>query len=164
MIDVDIGEEKKPDDLTGMNPEAAKDYILQFITTLKITEKQLEELKPEERKWEGRVALAGEKNEAGLQKEAQNELEKIKTKRLSLEGEAAELKTQIENMRRQIPGLAARQRSIDPDLLEQELLIALGRMPGDEKIAAADREFAKLEKERATHDALEALKAKMKEM
>jgi phage shock protein A len=159
---IDTGEEKKPDDLTGMGPAAAKDYILQFITTLKLTEKQLEELKTEERKWEGRVALAEEKNEAGLRVEAQNALEKINAKHLTLEGEASELKTQIENMRRQIPLLASRQRSIDPDLLEQELLIALGRMPGDEEIAAADREFAKLEKEKSAQDALEALKAKMK--
>jgi phage shock protein A len=139
------------------------DYILQYIATLKLTEKQIEELKIEERKWESRAALAGEKNEADLQREAQNEAEKVKAKRLTLEGEVSELKSQIENMRRQIPGLAARQRSIDPDLLEQELLIALGRMPGDEKIAATDREFSKLEKEKSAQDALEALKAKMKD-
>ncbi|AEF81078.1 PspA/IM30 family protein [Leadbettera azotonutricia] len=162
MIDIGTEEEKKPDDLTGMEPLAAKDYILQFITTLKLTEKQSEELESEERKWESRVSLASEKNEEALQKEARNELERVKAKRLTLKEEIAELGTQIENMRSQLPFLAARQRSIDPDLLEQELLIALGHMPGDEKIAATDREFSKLEKEKSAQDALEELKARMK--
>jgi len=62
-------------------------------------------------------------------------------------------------MRRQLPGLAARERSIDPDLLEQELLMALGQT-GEE--AGTERAFQKLEKEKSADEALDALKARMK--
>jgi hypothetical protein len=59
--------------------------------------------------------------------------------------------------------LAARERSIDTDLLEQELLIANGRMPGDEEKARSERAFDKLETEAAAEAALAKLKAKMAE-
>jgi hypothetical protein len=78
-----------------------------------------------------------------------------------LAAEAAGLRESIERMRRQLPGLAARQRSIDPDLLEQEMLIALGRNPGDEAAVGLERKMAGLEKTAGAADALAALKAKM---
>ena len=61
-------------------------------------------------------------------------------------------------MRRQLPGLAARERSVDPDLLEQELLMALGRSSEE---AAAEKAFQELEKEDSAEAALQVLKAKM---
>jgi phage shock protein A len=153
--------EKKIDDLSGMEAAAAKDYILQFVSTLKLTEKEIAVLVEELGKWRGRVDLARGKSAEDLAAEAEKEVQRITEKKTVLEDEAAVLKAQIENMRQQLPGLAARQRSIDPDLLEQELLIAMGRMPGTENEAAADRAFEALEKEQAADDALEALKTKM---
>ena len=76
-----------------------------------------------------------------------------------LREEEISLKNGIADMRRQLPGLAARERSVDPDLLEQELLMALGQT---EEEAATERAFKKLEKENAADAALEALKSKMK--
>ena len=64
-------------------------------------------------------------------------------------------------MRAQIPALAARERNVDPDLLEQELLIAAGYNPWDEGVAGADRQFRDLEKEDGAEEALRALKAMM---
>ena len=64
-------------------------------------------------------------------------------------------------MRRQIPLLAARERSIDPDLLEQELLMTLGNMPGDEEKVRAERQFREMEKAQSADAALDELKAKM---
>jgi phage shock protein A len=153
--------EKEIDDLSGMEAAAAKDYILQFVSTLKLTEKEIAALAEDQYKWRGRVDLARGKGVEDLAAEAEKEVQRIAEKQATLENEAAVLKAQIENMRRQLPGLAARQRSIDPDLLEQELLIAMGRMPGTEKEAATDRAFETLEKEQAADDALEALKTKM---
>ena len=75
--------------------------------------------------------------------------------------EADELRSGVERMRRQLPGLEARRRTIDPDLLEQELLIAAGRMPGDEGAAETERRLAELEKSSGADAALEELKAKM---
>jgi phage shock protein A len=150
-----------PADLNGMNAADAREYILQFISTLKLTEKRLEEAEAALTKWKGRVELARIKGALDLAAEAEEEAKKQETLRDDLQAETAELQSQIERMRKQLPGLAARERSIDPDLLEQELLIAAGRMPGEEKQAETDRLFSKLEKDQAADAALEALKAKL---
>jgi phage shock protein A len=145
-----------------MDPAAAKEYILQYVSVLKVTENEIAALTEERAKWEGRANLARSKGAEDLAAEAEKELQRTGEKKSSLENEAALLKAQIENMRRQFPALASRQRSIDPDLLEQELLMAAGFMPGGEQKAAADRAFEQLEKEKAAEDALEALKIKMR--
>ncbi|GHU93441.1 hypothetical protein FACS189479_04820 [Spirochaetia bacterium] len=161
MADSSPAPERDPSDLTGMNVADAKEYILQFISTLKLTEKKIHDLEGELARWNSRIELAKSRGAADLALEAENQAEKIRTQQAALTGEAAELKIQIEKMRKQLPGLAARERSIDPDLLEQELLIAAGRMPGEEKQAETDRLFSKLEKDQAAEAALEALKAKI---
>jgi phage shock protein A len=157
-----LADEKRPDDLSGMDPAAAREYTLQYVSVLKLTEKEIASLSEELAKWEGRVNLARSRGAGDLAAEAEKEALRIGEKKAFLENEAAALKAQIESMRRQLPGLAARRRSVDTDLLEQELLMAAGRMPGDEKEAAADRAFEELEKEKAAGDALEALKLKMR--
>jgi hypothetical protein len=61
-------------------------------------------------------------------------------------------------MRRQLPGLAARERSVDPDLLEQEFKILLGEeLGGGNEEKQVERKFDNLNADTA----LEALKAKM---
>jgi phage shock protein A len=146
-------------DLTGMNAAEAKEYILNFITTLKLTEKEIGGLEEEAAKWKSRVDLARSKGMEGILAEAEREAERVNTKLAGLREEARSLKDSIADMRRQLPGLAARERSIDPDLLEQELLMALGIT---EEEADTERAFKKLEKENAADSALEALKAKLK--
>jgi phage shock protein A len=152
---------KNPADLTGMNAADAKEYILQFISTLKLTEKKIQGLDGELTRWNSRIELAKSRGAVDLARDAEGEAEKIRGQQAVLAGEAAELKAQIEKMRLQMPSLAARERSIDPDLLEQELLIAAGRLPGEEKQAETDRLFSKLEKDSSAEAALKALKAKM---
>jgi phage shock protein A len=153
--------EKKPEDLTGMDAASAREYILHFITTLKLTEKKIQEMDAELIKWNSRISLARDQGNADLVLEAEKAAGEIKGRRDQMIGEAAELKGQIELMRKQIPGLAARERSIDPDLLEQELLIATGRLPGDEEKAKTDRLFRDIEQKNSADTALEALKEKM---
>jgi phage shock protein A len=138
----------------------SREYIFALITTLKLTEKEICSLENEAAKWKNRTALARSRGIADLLAEAEREAERINTKLAALKEEERSLRDNIETMRRQLPGLAARERSIDPDLLEQELLMALGR---DEKESEIDRAFEKLEKESAADAALEALKDKMKE-
>ena len=148
------------DMLAGMSAASAKEYIFGFIATLKLTEKEIFSLEEEAAKWKGRVDLARSRGANELLAEAEKEAERINARLTALRVEAESLKSSIDFMRRQIPGLAARERSIDPDLLEQELLIALGRT---EEEAETDRSFRHLEKESAADAALEALKAKLKE-
>ena len=149
-----------PVNLTGMKAAEAKEYIHAFIATLKLTEKQIYTLEDEAAKWKGRIELARSKGMEELVAEAEREAEKINAKLSGLREEELSLKERIDVMRRQLPGLAARERSIDPDLLEQELLMALGKTEEETK---TDRAFRELEKNSAADTALEALKAKLKE-
>jgi len=147
-----------PVNLTGMKAAEAKEYIHAFITTLKLTEKEISTLEDEAVKWKGRIELARSKGMEDLVAEAEKEAEKINAKLSGLKEEELSLKERIDAMRRQLPGLAARERSIDPDLLEQELLMALGKT---EEEAKTDKAFRELEKNSAAESALEALKNKM---
>lgn len=118
--------EQKDEDLRGMDAEAAREYIFHFITTQKLTEKKIGELKAAQAKWRDRAELARSKAMEDLAGEAEAEAERAGTQISALEAEAGELGRKIETMRSRLPGLAARERRIDPDLLQQELLITLG--------------------------------------
>ncbi|GHT84707.1 hypothetical protein FACS1894137_08070 [Spirochaetia bacterium] len=141
-----------------MGAADAKEYIFHYISTLKLTEKRHGELTGEYEKWIARISLAKSKGAEDLALAAQGEADKVRIARDALETEIAGLKDRIQHMRGQLPGLAARERSIDPDLLEQELQMTLGHTPGEEKAAELERQFASAEADAA----LEALKAKLK--
>ena len=147
--------------LSGMSPVEAKEYILNFISTLKLTERQIQNLDDEIAKWKPRVELANSRAQPELAAEAEKEINKLTEKQSVLKNEAEQLKAQIEEMRRQIPILAAKERSIDPDLLEQELLIAAGYLPGDEEKVRQERKFREMEKDAVADAALAELKAKI---
>ena len=142
----------------NMTTNELKEEILALITTLKLTEKEILSMEAEEAKWKGRVELARERGSAELLGEAQAELEKINTRLALLREEACSFKENIETLRRQLPFAAASERSIDPDVLEQELLMTLGKT---EEEAKTEKAFRELEKETSAESALEALKAKM---
>jgi hypothetical protein len=151
------------EDLRGMDPGAAREYIFHFITTLKVAEKKRAEEEAARAKWQNRAALARDAGEPALAAEAEAAAERAKTQIETLTGEIADLRGKIEKMRTQLPGLAARERRIDPDLLEQELLIALGRDPGEEGPGSAG-EAARTEKVLAEMDAQSALDALKRRM
>jgi len=161
---LNLNDESSPLDanLTGMSPAEAKEYIFNFITTLKLTEKQIQNLDEEISKWQSRIELANSKGQGDLAEEAEKEKNRLLEKQTALKAEAEQIKQQIEKMRQQLPSLAARERSIDPDLLEQEMLIAVGYLPGDDEKVKAERRFKEMEKEQAADAALEELKAKMR--
>jgi phage shock protein A len=152
---------KNDSDLSGMNPSNAKEYIVGFISTKKLIEKQLDDLENDIKKWETRVALAKNNNMQELAIEAEKEVEQKNGKKQQLTQELNELKDKINDMMKQLPLLAAKERSIDPDLLEQELLMATGYLPGEEKQAETDRMFNEIEKEANVDAALSELKAKI---
>lgn len=153
--------EQRPEDLSGMNIQDAKAYIAAHLASLKLTEKKRTELEADLAKWTSRVELARSKGAEDLAREAEGAAERIRSDLARLQAEEAELRSQIEVMQRQLPTLRARERSVDPDLLEQELLMATGRLPGEEAAAETDRSLAKLEKESKAEAELAALKAKL---
>ena len=142
-----------------MNAIEVKEQILALIATLKLTQKEICSQEDEAAKWKKRVELAGSKGEADLFEEAGRELERITARLAVLRGEEQSYKEEIEVLRRQLPGLAARERSIDPELLKQELLMAVGLTEEEMK---TERLFRELESSAAAENALEELKAKMK--
>ena len=143
----------------GMSAAAANEYIRSLITTLKLTEKEIRSLEEEAAKWKGRVELARSGGKSDLAFEAEKEAESADKKIVGLREEEKSLMNQIEEIQRQLPGLSARERSIDPDLLEQKLLMALGKM-GEE--TDTEKAFEILEKESFANAALQALKEKLK--
>ena len=144
-----------------MDVSGAKEYLFGLISTLKLTEKSIQDLDVDLDKWNSRVELSRLKGHPDLALEAEKEVELLKSKRQQLTLETNELRSQIEEMRQQLPLLAARERSIDPDLLEQELLITAGYLPGEEENVRKNRLFDKMEKDAAADAALSELKAKM---
>ena len=145
--------------LAGMSAVDAKEYILGFITTLKITENEIRSLEDEAAKWKSRIDLARSCSRDDLLVEAEREAERVNVKLAGLREEGRALRERIDVMRPQLPGLAARQRSVDPDILEQELLMALGCTENE---VQTERAFRELEKENAAAAALEALKVRLR--
>ena len=149
--------------VNGMNAAEVKDTILALIMTLKLTQKDIQSLEDEAAKWKGRVELARSKRENDLFVEAGKELERIEARLAALKEEENSYKGEIEALRRQLPGIDVRERSrerdIDPDLLEQELLMTIGLTEEELK---KEKAFRELEKNAAADAALEKLKDKMK--
>lgn len=102
-----------------------KEYILGLVTTLKLTEKEIHSREAEAAKWKNRAELARSRGLDDLVNEAEKEVESVNIKLASLREEEHSLTAEIAAIRRQLPGLAARERSIDADVLEQELLMLL---------------------------------------
>jgi phage shock protein A len=149
------------DNLFGMKINDAKQYIVQHLIQFKTNAKKIDELNQEIEKWNKRVELAREKGVEDLANEAQRKADQLRAECETLTAENDDLKNLIDSMRRQLPHLAASERSIDADLLEQELLIAAGYNPGDEEKVGLNKKFADLEKDVSADVALEALKKKM---
>lgn len=142
-------------DLAGMAPDAAKGYIAAHITDLHLLKKRIEERKAELDSWKSRAELAASKGVQDLEAAARAQAEKLAEALAPLLAEAQALGRDIETMKAQLPGLAARERRVDPDLLLAELQMATGEFdhPGQAELAKglkdaqADQDLAKLKGE-----------------
>ncbi|MDR0586124.1 MAG: hypothetical protein LBG26_02685, partial [Treponema sp.] len=119
----------------GQSRQDQKEYAFSLITQIKLNEKLAAECEADAEKWTKRAALArgrngvhaGETPAAGdaangaLAVEAEARAEAARSRAAALNAENAELKAQAEQAIRSLPALAARERSVDPDLLLQEL-------------------------------------------
>jgi hypothetical protein len=165
---------KEPDDPgagrfpLGMSAADAQEYIFHQVTTLKLTEKAREEVAAAYQKWQARGELArktasggqsaGDQDAAGLAEVAEQEAARWRERRDSLDAEIIELTERVASLKRQLPGVAARERSVDPDLLEQELRLTRGEDPGSgPSPASVERRFEAMN----ANAALNELKLKM---
>jgi hypothetical protein len=160
--------EEENGDLSEMDTATAKEYILHYITALKLTQKKLDEHEQELSKWNLRIKFAHSKGEGKLALEAEKEADKIKSRQIELFGEAEKLQILIKKMLRQLPDITRLEQTKifeetaqALDMSEQELLIAAGRLPGDEKEDNIAKTIQKLENDIIAENELAILKAKM---
>jgi phage shock protein A len=172
--------------LSGLDLNAAKEYIFAFAVDVKRLDKEIAEALAELERWKGRYALcegklaegklagagsAGDPAMASLAEAARSKVEESAGRLAALEAERADLRSKVEAMRAQLPMIKARERSIDPDRLLAELQLMTGELLGGEPAsegsgrspAAVEADFAKLESQAKADSELESLKRRASE-
>jgi len=112
--------------LRGMSVEAAREYVMGYLTTLKSTERELSVLREELSHWNGRAELAAGKQAVDLEAAARAKVSELQAKVDALEEERASLAGKIARMKEQLPMLKMTERSVDADLLLAQLQMATG--------------------------------------
>ena len=140
------------------NAAAVKDYILTLAATLKLTQKEILSLREEAAKWKTRIELASSLGKDELRSEAEKKTLRVEERLAVLYEEELSLQREIDLKRKELPRIAASERSIDPVLLEQEIMAAIGL---DTEEAKLGRAFKELEDDAAAEAALKDLKAKL---
>lgn len=144
-------------DLSGLDLPGAKAYMMDFATNARLLRKDLAALDLEIGTWTKRITLAEGKGMAELAGAARTRLAELEAKRATLAAEAAEVEAKVARIREKLPGIAARERSIDADRLLAELQLMAGTLLDDGK-PDLEESMRKLETESAVDSALAALK------
>ena len=140
-------------DLRGLSATEARDYVLEFITAMKATERAIAAVDMDLALWNKRVQLASAKAATELEAAARTRVDELNLKRGNLESERAELSTKVSRLKEQLPLALASERSVDTDMLLAQLQMATGEAPGGPS-ASLERDLAAL----GSNDALDALK------
>jgi phage shock protein A len=115
-------------DIEGLDPKAATEYVLAFVSTMKRTETEIARNAEEIATWTRRVGLATEKGDAPLADQARARLAEIEGKKTALQSELADLSMKVDILKEKLQRLRGRfQRSVDPDVLLAELEMLAGK-------------------------------------
>lgn len=144
-------------DLSGMNFASAKEYILEFITTLKQIEKEIEIENESLLVWKKRISLAEQKGLNDLKSAAENQAMEIETKILNLKKNHEELTHKISIMKAKLPLVSASEKSVDSDLLLAELEMITGQALNSDELKM-EKELKKVEADAEVEAALKKLK------
>ncbi|MBN1523660.1 MAG: hypothetical protein JW904_04185 [Spirochaetales bacterium] len=119
----------RPDtDISGMDPLAAKEYVLAFITTLKQTQNARAENEKELLIWLDRVKLAESSNELDLASRARDKVAEIELKITTLKTEEAELGFKVGFLKDELSRLKSKfQATVDVDLLLAQFEMLVGK-------------------------------------
>ncbi len=147
-------------ELSGLDLAGAKSLLLAFATDAKRLDKEIAAAGEEKKLWTSRVALAQGKGMAELAAAATAKLAELESRIQSLEGERASMQHDLSQLKEAIPGISAKERSIDPDRLLAEIQLVTGELLQPEA-AAAEAEIGRIESAAGVEDALAALKKKM---
>lgn len=147
-------------DIRGLSVADAKAYALEFMTALKVLERDLATLADELALWSKRVELATSKGAAELELAARARLSELMAKDSGLRSEREELRRKVSRIRENLRTLSGSERTVDADLLLAQLRMAAGLDPDDrDDEALLEGELAAL----GADDALAAIKRKVQE-
>ena len=144
-------------DLTGLDPAAAREYVLGYVTALRITAKKRQRMEASLKTWEGRVKQAADAGNLTLRDAARNEMERIQDGLGRVAAEETELSAQVEVMKRHLKGmqhgpvvnadaeaLLAQLQSLtgEPDTLKSDLDRIGAEQRADQELDALKRRMA----------------------
>ena len=114
-------------DIDFMDYPSAREYVLNFITALRKTQKDRGMLQEELNLWEGRVKLAEERGEPILKKGAQDRVEELKSKNDLILAEEKDLKRKISILKDKLKFIKTRSSlSVDADALLAQMQMVVG--------------------------------------
>ncbi len=137
-------------DLKGLDVRGAREYVLEFIKTLKEAERRRSGLEADLRLWTGRAELARSKAREDLAAAAD-------ARAASLQPQLAEAKAEESRLRAQVSALKERltlklhgemQRSVDSEKLEAELEMLVGEEAALESRIDSARAASEVEERR----------------
>ena len=143
-------------DLTGLDPGAAREYVLGYITALRITAKKRQRLEASLRTWEERIKQATEAGNETLRAAARNEMQRIQDGLGRVAFEESELTAQVEVMKRHLNSM---QHGPVVNADAEALLAQLQSITGEPDTLKSDLD--RLGAEQRADAELEALKRRM---
>jgi hypothetical protein len=121
-------------DLEGMEPAAAREYVLYFIQSMKETQRQKAKKAEEATLWRTRVQQARSHNRPELAAEAESNLGGLEQEIAGLEDEEAQLRSKVEILKENLRRLEAGfRRTIDADVLLANLEMLVGETDDTEE-------------------------------
>jgi phage shock protein A len=153
-----MADEPKPDeyDLSNLDPEDAKEYIVAVMATLKQTVLKRKQLENDLELWERRVDLAVENGRSNLVEGAKQKVEQLKEDIGHLSKEETEYNEGLTRMKRQWKTIQSQPKlTVDVDLLTAQMDMLLGEQTKAE--AETNEKLRKAEADQA----LEELRQRM---
>ncbi|MBN2738482.1 MAG: hypothetical protein JXR70_15990 [Spirochaetales bacterium] len=141
-------------DLSDMDIDSAKEYVVSFVTSLKQTQRKIYEVMAELKTWLDRKQFAQEKNRPDLVEAAQGKIDNTNAQLNTLKTEEQDLAAKVQEM---MANLKKLKNGFTPTINAEQLLAEL------EMITGGKDEVADQFKEEDVLNELERLKAKMEE-
>ena len=143
-------------DITGLDPQSAKEYVFAAVTTLKATQEKRAELEREAELWAKRIELAKEHGKEELLSQAMERFSQVKEDLNRIKAEEAELSGGVIRLKSQLKLILNQpELDMDADLLAAQLELMEDDLKKDE--------LADKFREEEAEDALAKLKAQMDE-
>jgi hypothetical protein len=114
-------------DISGLDPQAAREYVLGFIKALEETRRQKGKLVEERNLWRGRVELAESQRRTDLAEKARGRMEGLQPQIDRLEAEERSLLGKVARLKERLKTLpAGAGQTLDAEQLLTELRMVVG--------------------------------------